>query len=212
MSKRHAVATGQTPFTRVKRGVGSVVLRRIDLSLDSYEEIITMPHRACADFGTMEPSCPLQDRSSAITRRRVRADDCFVAVRNGQAIGTVTLVAPDIDAACEHHRRHNVAVIGQLAVDPSWQNRGIGKSLLAFAEHWAATRDYVELSIDVPDSAERLISFYQRQGFRRVDVVRFAGRRYDSAILSKAPVIARTLAAWTHRVALHGTCPVHFAT
>jgi hypothetical protein len=34
---------------------------------------------------------------------------------------------------------------------------------------------------------------------------------YDSAILSKAPVVARTLAAWTHQIALPGTRLVRFA-
>jgi GNAT superfamily N-acetyltransferase len=104
-----------------------------------------------------------------------------------------------------------VASIRQLAIDPSWQNRGIGKSMLAFAEHWAATRGYAELALDTPYPAAHLVAFYRGQGFRIVDAVRFAGKVYDSAILSKAPVVARTLAAWTHQIALPGAHLVRFA-
>ena len=40
------------------------------------------------------------------------------------------------------------------------------------------------------------------QGFRMVDFVRFDGKRYDSAILSKPPVATRTLANWSHRLSV----------
>lgn len=83
--------------------------------------------------------------------------------------------------------------------------------MLAFAEHWASTRGYVELALDTPHPAAHLVAFYRKQGFRIVDVMRFAGKVYDSAILSKAPVVARTLAAWTHQVALPSARFVRFA-
>jgi GNAT superfamily N-acetyltransferase len=143
--------------------------------------------------------------------RRAKAGDCFVVVSEGKVIGTMTLYAPDNESACEHYHRRNVATIRQLAIDPSWQNRGIGKSLLAFAEHWAATRGYSEIALDTPYPASHLVAFYRGQGFRIVDAVRFAGKVYESAVLSKAPVVARTLAAWTHQIALPSARYVRFA-
>src|SRR5215469_3502852 len=106
----------------------------------------------------------------------------------------MTLYAPDCESACENYHRHDIATVRQLATDRSWQNRGIGKSLLAFAEHWAATRGYAEIALDTPYPASHLVSFYRGQGFRIVDALRFAGKAYESAILSKAPVVTRTLA------------------
>jgi len=199
------------PLAHVKRGIRNVVLRRFDSSRDSYDQLTTMLHRAFARLGSMGLNCTCVDQDVAVTKRRAQAGDCFVVVSHGQIIGTMTLYARDSESACEHYHHENVATIRQLAIDPSWQNRGIGKSLLAFAEHWAVTRGYAELALDTPYPAAHLVSFYRSQGFRIADVMRFAGKVYDSAILSKAPVVARTLAAWTHQIALPSARFVRFA-
>jgi GNAT superfamily N-acetyltransferase len=78
----------------------------------------------------------------------------------------------------------------------------VGRLLLAFADHWAATRGYAEIALDTPQPATHLLTFYRAQGFRIVDFVRFNGKHYDSAILSRPAIASRTLAAWTHRLAL----------
>ncbi|MGF6443839.1 GNAT family N-acetyltransferase [Paraburkholderia youngii] len=202
MSRPRTTSARQLPPAHIKRGIRNVVLRRFDPSRDSYVQLTTMLHLAFGRLGKMGLNCTCVDQDVAITTRRAQAGDCFVVVSDEKVIGTMTLYAPDSESACEHFHRHDVATIRQLAVDPSWHNRGIGKSLLAFAEHWAATRGYSELALDTPYPAAHLVAFYRRQGFRIVDAVRFAGKVYESAILSKAPVVARTLAAWTRQIAL----------
>jgi GNAT superfamily N-acetyltransferase len=211
MSKRTARTAGHTPVTCAGRSIGSVVLRRFDPSRDSYEALTTMLHHAFARLGMMGLNCTCVDQDVIVTERRATAGDCFVVVADGRLIGTMTLYARDGESACEHYRHDHVATVRQLAIDPSWQNRGIGKSLLAFAEHWAATRGYAELALDTPYPASHLVAFYRSQGFRIADVMRFAGKVYDSAILSKAPVVARTLAVWTHQIALPSAQFVRFA-
>ena len=211
MPKRHAKTTGHVSPTRSRRSIGNVVLRRFDPSHDSYEQLTTMLHRAFARLGVLGLNCTCVDQDVGVTVRRAQAGDCFVVVSEGKIIGTMTLYARERESACEHYHRGDVATVRQLAIDPAWQSRGIGKSLLAFAEHWAATRGYAELALDTPYPAAHLVAFYRGQGFRIVDAVRFAGKVYDSAILSKAPVVARTLAAWTHQIALPGARFVRFA-
>ena len=211
MSKRQATLAEHSPLAHLKRGMGRIVLRRFDPSRDSYEQLTTMLHRAFARLGMMGLNCTCVDQDVGVTMRRARGGDCFVVVSEAKIIGTMTLYASDSESRCEHYHRQDVATIRQLAIDPSWQNRGIGKSLLAFAEHWAATRGYAELALDTPYPATHLVSFYRGQGFRIVDALRFSGKVYDSAILSKAPVVARTLAAWTHQIALPGARHVRFA-
>jgi GNAT superfamily N-acetyltransferase len=211
MTKRHTKTTQHPPLAHLKRGIGSVVLRRFDPSRDSYEQLTAMLNRAFARLGMMGLNCTCVDQDVSVTIQRAQAGDCFVVVSDTKLIGTMTLYASDSESACGHYHRRDVATIRQLAIDPSWQNRGIGKSLLAFAEHWAATRGYAELALDTPYPAAHLVSFYRAQGFRIVDAVRFKGKVYESAILSKAPVVARTLAAWTHQIALPSARFVRFA-
>lgn len=211
MLTRRPAMTKHKPRADIKQGIGSVVLRRFDPSRDSYEQLTTMLHRSFARLGMMGLNCTCVDQDVAVTKQRAQSGDCFVVVSRGTIIGTMTLYASDGESLCEHYHRHDVATVRQLAIDPSWQNRGIGKSLLAFAEHWAATRGYTEIALDTPYPASHLVSFYRGQGFRIVDTVRFAGKVYDSAILSKAPVVARTLAAWTHQLVLPSARFVRFA-
>ncbi|CAB3767942.1 GNAT family N-acetyltransferase [Paraburkholderia solisilvae] len=186
-------------------GAGSVVLRRFDPARDSYEQLTAVLHRAFARLGMMGLNCLCVAQTPSATRKRAKAGDCFVAVCGGDVVGTMTLYARDTESPCEHYRVENVATLRQFGVEPAWQSRGIGKSLIAFAEHWAATRGYAQLALDTPYPAVHLLDFYRSQGFRMIDVLRFPERDYDSAILSKPPVAARTLANWSRRLEL--PCP-----
>lgn len=174
-----------------------IVLRRFDPSRDSYEQLTAMLHAAFARLGAMGLNCTCVGQSEAVTRERVSAGECFVAEVEGRVIATMTLYGRDDLSACEHYRDTRVATLRQLAVDPEWQSIGIGQMLLRYAEQWAAAHGYDELALDTPYRARHLVKFYRKQGFRFVRIMRFAGKVYDSAILSKALVVARTLTAWT---------------
>ncbi|WP_144142793.1 GNAT family N-acetyltransferase [Paraburkholderia sp. BCC1884] len=180
-------------------GVGRIELRRFDPSRDSFIALTALLHRAFAPLGKSGLDCTCVDQTVATTRLRATRGDCYVAVCEGRIVGTMTLYAQDRESACESYRRDDIASLRQFAVEPAWQARGIGTLLLAFADHWAATRGYAELALDTPQPAAHLIAFYRRQGFRIVDFVRFDGKSYDSAILSKPPVAKRRLANWSRR-------------
>lgn len=204
--QKQAAATGRPAhFACAKQVDGRVVPRRFDPARDSYDELTALLHRAFARLGQMGLNCPCVDQPAAVTRQRALAGDCFVAVCKGHLVATMTLHARDAASACDLYRRSHVATIRQLGVDPVWQGRGIGQSMLAFAGHWAATRGYGRLALDTPQPAAHLIDFYSRQGFRVVDIIRFAGKGYDSAILSKPAVAAPSLAAWSRQLTLAHT-------
>ena len=190
------------PITYVHRGMGNIVLRRFDPARDSFDALTTMLHRAFARLGAMGLNCTCVDQSAAVTRSRATRGDCYVAVCDGRIVGTMTLYAPDRESPCELYCRDDIASLRQFGVEPAWQARGIGTLLLAFADHWAATRGYAELALDTPQPAAHLVAFYRGHGFRIVDFMRFDGKRYDSAILSKPAVAARTLATWSQRLEL----------
>ena len=190
------------PIHYVRHGFSRVELRRFDPTRDSYEALTDMLHRAFARLGARGLNCTCVDQSAGVTRARATRGDCYVAVCDGHIVGTMTLYAPDQESPCELYRRDDVASLRQFGVEPAWQSRGIGTLLLAFADHWAATRGYAELALDTPQPAAHLIAFYRGHGFRIADFLHFDGKRYDSAILSKSAVVARTLATWSRRLEL----------
>lgn len=176
------------PAAPLSVGADRVIVRRFDPAIDSYAQLTPMLHRAFARLGAMGLNCTCVDQDEDVTRHRAEAGECYVAVCGGRVVGTATLYATDPSSACSLYRREGVASVRQLAVDPACQSRGIGALLLSFAEQWAASRGYALLALDTPHPAAHLLAFYGAQGFEVVDVMRFAGKRYDSAILCKRPV------------------------
>lgn len=167
-------------------GIGRLVLRRFDPQRDSWEFLTQLLHRAFARLASLGLHCACVDQAADVTRARALAGDCFVAVCNGRIVGTMTLEGRDAASPCEQYRQRGVVSLHQFGVEPAWQSRGIGRALLAFASQWTAARGCTQVALDTPFPAAHLVAFYRAQGFSLVDVVRFAGRGYDSAILSKA--------------------------
>jgi GNAT superfamily N-acetyltransferase len=201
--RKRAMKVVQHPITHVsyaRRGSGRVVLRRLDADLDSLDKLTEMLHRAFARLAQMGLNCTCVDQSVRTTEMRAARGDCYVAACDGQIVGTMTLCGRDSGSSCELYHHSELATIRQFAVDPLYQDRGIGKSMLALADHWAATRGYAELALDTPEPAQHLVAWYRGQGFRIVDTVHFDGKRYDSVILSKYTVASRALAAWSKRI------------
>lgn len=173
-------------LTSVRPGLGRLVLRRFDPRHDSWEALTRLLHRAFSRLAACGLHCACANQDAGATRARALAGDCFVAVCNGRIVGTLTMEKNNHDSACEIYRRGAVASLHQFGIEPGWQKRGIGRALLAFAAQWAAARGYTHVALDTPFPADHLIAFYRAQGFALVDVVRFGGRDYDSAVLSKA--------------------------
>jgi len=184
----------------VCHGFGRIQLRRFDIKRDSYVSMTALLHRAFASLGSAGLNCECASQTIATTRRRAAEGDCLVAVCGTKIVGTMTLCTPDPNSPCEWYRHHDVASLHQLGIDPEWQRRGIGTLMLAFADHWAATRGYAQLALQTPQQASHLVAFYRSQGFRIVYTMRFEPRSYDSVILTRAPVAQRTLANWATRL------------
>jgi GNAT superfamily N-acetyltransferase len=211
MSKHLAPSGNAERIICNQPGIGRLVLRRFDPQHDSWEHLTKLLHRAFAKLAALGLHCSSADQVATVTRQRALAGDCYVAECNGRIVGTMTLEARDGESPCEHYRHRHVASVHQFGIDPTWQNRGIGRALLAFAGHWAAVRGFTQVALDTPFPASHLLAYYRQQGFNLVDVVRFAGRAYDSAIFSRSAAPVRPFPAWKQPITLTHGAAAHMA-
>jgi ribosomal protein S18 acetylase RimI-like enzyme len=61
----------------------------------------------------------------------------------------------------------DVWYLGSLAVDPDRQNGGLGRTLLAAAEHWISGQGGRRVRMTVVNVREGLIAWYERRGYRQ---------------------------------------------
>jgi GNAT superfamily N-acetyltransferase len=181
-------------------GASRIQLRRFDAGRDSYVSLTALLHRAFASLEAAGIHCESAAQTIATTRQRAASGDCYVAACGTRIVGTMTLHTPDRDSSCEWYRHSDVASLHQFGIDPDWQRRGIGTLMLAFADHWAATRGYGQLALETPQQATHLVAFYRSQGFRIIDTMRFDLRSHDSAVLTRASVVSRSLANWSRQL------------
>lgn len=153
---------------------------------DSISELTTLLHKAYKTLADMGLNYVAASQDDAETLKRISsAESCFIGLHQGKIIATLSLYKPKA-SKCEWYNQKNVAKLGQFAVMPEHQKCGIGNKLMALAEEKAGTFDGVtELALDTAESADHLIAYYEKRGYRRVDKVQWTQSNYPSVILSK---------------------------
>jgi len=111
---------------------------------------------------------PTNDPWKDIQRKLAVNPELFlVGEENGKIIGSVMV-------GYEGHR----GWINYLAVDPSWQRRGYGRQLMAEAEKLLRARRCPKINLQVRNTNQAVIEFYQRIGYA-IDEVTSLGRRLE---------------------------------
>ncbi len=162
-------------------------IRRLRPS-DSLDELTRLLHRAFDALVHDGLVCECSHQTLERTRQRAARGECFVAVCEGQVIGTMTLEGPDRCASIGTYRDAGTASIHQLAVDPSRQREGVGCALVVYAASWARARRFKRLALDTPEAAHHQVAWYFDRGFQLAETVHVAGRRYASVVLAM-PII-----------------------
>jgi GNAT superfamily N-acetyltransferase len=162
-------------------GVG---LRLLDPG-DEIPLLTALLHRAYAPLAARGMRYLASHQDDATTRRRISGGECWLAEMGGQLIGTITLRDADRTSGCPWYDRPDVASFGQFAVHPACQSRGVGSRLIDHVEQRARLKGMAELALDTAETADDLIAFYTRRGYRFVDHVRWDAVNYRSVVLSK---------------------------
>lgn len=122
------------------------------------------------------------------TRQRVAEGVCWVVEHNGRVSATMTMSVPppeDIRALSVHAQQSDTGWLCQVAVGPGLRGRAVAKTLFDVARAWAISHGITRIGLDTAAPAEHLVAMYTRWGFRRVDDVQFAGKNYNSAVMTQ---------------------------
>jgi ribosomal protein S18 acetylase RimI-like enzyme len=87
-----------------------------------------------------------------------RGRDLFIASIDGEAVGVIGITSADAECG----------VITHIAVDSTWQGRGIGRSLI----EWTAS--YLGLRMVEAETDREAVGFYRACGF----VIESLGKKY----------------------------------
>jgi GNAT superfamily N-acetyltransferase len=170
--------------------VSAVTLRPLAAS-DSLESLTALLHRAYARLGAMGLNYTAVDQTVEVTARRVAGGQCFVAERDGQIAGTVTVGgAWDVEKTpgarkCAWYLRRDVAHLHQLGVEPALRGQGIGNALIDACEQWAREHGHGAIALDTATPATHLRQRYARHGYADADEIQWRGKTYRTVIMVK---------------------------
>ena len=153
---------------------------------DSLLALTELLHRGYAELGALGLNYTAVDQSPEVTASRIRGGECFVATWGDSLAGTVLAKPTEAQSECAYFARPGVASLRQLAVDPEWRGKGIGRALIARCENWARDTGHKDLALDTAEPAAHLVKLYASLGFVAVGSVQWPGKVYRSVVMSKA--------------------------
>jgi uncharacterized damage-inducible protein DinB/GNAT superfamily N-acetyltransferase len=156
---------------------------------DSLQALTGLLHRAYAPLAARGMNFSAATQSAEVTAQRVAEGQCFVAVRDREIVGTVTVCGPE-DApekpSVPWFSERNTAHVHQLAVAPEAQRFGVGARLVQRCEAWARDNGYRSMVSGAAVGADELLAMFRRLGYTEVGQVQGPGRTYRSVILRKS--------------------------
>ena len=67
----------------------------------------------------------------------------------------------------------NNLYVHRLAVHPNFQKKGVGKSLMDYAESFAKKNEYASVRLDTFSQNKRNLKFYESRGYERLEEIYF---------------------------------------
>jgi GNAT superfamily N-acetyltransferase len=161
-----------------------VVIRRLTAE-DDLEKLTELLHRSYKKLLDRGFRFLASHQDLATTKNRIDKGEGYAAEIDGKVVGTVTYYAPKLANRHEWYDRQDVAFYGQFAVEPEYQNSGIGGKLIEFVEELAIRDNAKEIAVDTAEGATELINYYKKRGYRFVGYAQWSVTNYRSVVLSK---------------------------
>ncbi|RPI12494.1 MAG: GNAT family N-acetyltransferase [Ignavibacteriae bacterium] len=161
----------------------NVSIRRF-AETDSITELTGLLHRAYKKLADMGLYFVATHISEDDAKRLIDGGECFVAEHDGKIIGTILLYAKGKHNP-EYYLRDDVIVFGKFAVEPEYQNKGIGEMMMNYIEDYVKSKGIKELALDTAEQAQHLIDYYSKRGYKFVGYHKWSVVNYRSVIMSK---------------------------
>lgn len=159
---------------------------------DDLDALTDLLHRAYATLAERGLRYLATHQDVATTRRRIEGGEAYVAVADGEIVGTIVWYRhhagePDGSVVRRgYYARPGVAAFGQFGVEPELRGRGIGRALLQRVEQRAREGGATELACDTAEPATDVIAMYVQWGYAVVDATDHRPHtNYPSVVLSK---------------------------
>ena len=155
---------------------------------DSLQDLTALLHRAYAEFAARGVRFAAADQDARATRRRIEGGTCLVGAHGERLVATVTWHSPMVrlpQGAPEWYTRPGVARVGQFAVEPALQGRGLGGVLLDVVEAQATADGATELALDTAEAALMVREWLGRRAYREVGKHRWLDCGFPSVVLSR---------------------------
>lgn len=162
--------------------VGPIRLWAAGDDISALTSLLHLAYKPLLDSG-MEYVAGRQD--DATTTRRIGGGRLCWVIDQPCLLATATLSPPHLVHGCAWYDRDDVASVGQFAVHPEWQGRGLGALLMSQAEQAARALAAAEVAVDTSEHAHHLINWYERLGYRFVGHADWNVTNYRSVVLSK---------------------------
>lgn len=161
-------------------------IRKYNEETDSISELTGLLHRAYKRLADMGLNFVATRQDDNETLSRIMSGECFVITAPGEAlVGTITLYKERKKSQCEWYRTEGISYFGQFAVEPEFQNLGLGSRMMEFIENHALKSGLSEIALDTSEKAEHLISYYEKRGYRFIQHQQWDKVNYRSVVLSK---------------------------
>ena len=106
----------------------------------------------------------------------IRNDELFVYCKNEKVIACIS-ICNEMDSAYElvdwKTINKNNLYIHRLAVHPGFQKKGVGKTLMDFAEKYAREKKIISIRLDTFSVNKRNLKFYESRGYGRLEEIYF---------------------------------------
>ncbi|MER5972167.1 N-acetyltransferase [Streptomyces sp. NPDC002055] len=175
---------GSSAVRSARLGTGEAIVVRSFAEGDSVARLTRLLHRAYSGHAAEGRVFFASYQSVEDTAYRLGRGECWLALRAGELVGTVTVAAPH-GAPEGYPAPPGSGSFWQLAVDPSCQGTGLGQRLLALAEERISELGSSQVVVDTSVEAVELVGWYRRRGYVPVGSWRWSVTNYESVVLLK---------------------------